>query len=343
MSSTCRAVVWKGKGHLEVVERQIPKPDPKMVLLKVRAAGICGTDLHILSGTHPHAHPPLVPGHEFAGEVYKIGKGVDKKLIGARVGSDSYVGCGECMYCRSKKTQLCEKGTRELGVNIDGGWTEYLTVPVENLYLIPENVDFTDVGAGCILNCPMAAVESVKINPSDMVVIIGDGPSSLVMIQLARLKGASKVIIAGHRERRLSLALEFGADHVINTYENDLIEFISELGSAPQVVIDAVGKAETVGMALTIAEREGRVHLFGLPEGPLNNISMDILLWKEITLTGSTGAPGLWPPVMELLSRGYLKVAPIISHRFRIEEAPKAIEFINDNPKQVIKAIFEMQ
>lgn len=339
---TCKAAVWTGVNQLEVSDRPIPKPGPGEALLRVRAAGICGTDIHILSGKHPEARPPLVPGHEFAGEVADVGEGVDEDLIGARVGSDSYVGCGKCRYCRSRQPQLCEKGTCEIGINIDGGWAEYVVVPAANLYLLPEKVEFFEVGAGCILNCPMAAIEKVGVGRGDVVLVIGDGPSSLMMIQFALLKGASRVIVAGHRQRRLSLALELGAERVVNTHTEDLAEAIKSLPGPPHVVIDAVGKSETFAAALSLAGREGRVHFFGLPEGPMDNIPLDVLLFKELTIVSSTGAPALWPKAMELMSSGRLKVAPLISHRFSIEKAPEALDFIRNNPQEIVKAIFEM-
>ncbi len=340
--SVFKAVIWKGNGTLRVMEKIVPQPGPGEVLLRVRAAGICGTDLHILSGTHPEATPPLVPGHEFAGEVHTVGEGVDTALRGARVGSDSYKGCGECGYCRSGQRQLCDRGTCEFGVNIDGGWQEFVVVPQENLYHLPEGVSYTEAGAGCILNCPMAAVEMVGIYSGDTVLIMGDGPSSLVMVQLARLKGAVTIIVAGHRKRRLELALELGADVVVNTHRDKLEDAVASVNSELSVIIDAVGKTETLSLALSLAGKRARVHLFGLPVGLIGNLPMDRFLFKELTLTGSTGAPNLWNVAMEYLSRKLLRVEPIISHRFSIEEAPEAIAFIHDNPQDVVKAIFEM-
>lgn len=342
MASTYKAAVWTGDKKVEVVEKPIPIPGQGQVLLKVKAAGICGTDLHILAGKHPEAKPPLVPGHEFAGIVADIGPDIDKSLIGRRVGSDSYIGCGKCIYCLTRQTQLCEKGTVELGVNLDGGWAEYVLVPKDNIYFLPDNVEFFISGAGCILNCPPAAIEKVNILPGDTVLIIGDGPSSLIMIQLAKLKGASKVIISGHRQIRLSLAVELGADIAVNTHQEDLFEVMNSLGRQPEVIIDAVGKSETLAAAIKIAGRMSRIHLFGLPEEPLNNLPMDLLLFKEVTLVSSTGYPKLWSTMMDYISRGLIKVSSIISHRFPIEEAPKAIDYIYGNPEKVIKAVFEM-
>lgn len=342
MRSLYRAAVWTGDDNVEIEEREVPVPGPGEVLLKIRAAGICGTDLHILSGAHPHARPPLVPGHEFAGEIVEPGKGVDRSLLGARVGSDSYIGCGKCLYCLSGRVQLCSKGTCELGIDLDGGWAEYIVVPEKNIYLLPDGVEYFEAGAGCILNCPMAAVEMVGIVPGDCVLIIGDGPSSLVMVQLARLKGASGVIVAGHREHRLNVALSLGADRVFNTHNTDLAEAMESLIIEPDVVIDAVGRSETFKTAVLLAGREGRVHLFGLPGRPMSDIPMDTFLFKELTVTGSTGRPSLWPAAMEYLSRGFLHVKPIISHRFTIDKAGEAIDFIRSNPSEIIKAVFEM-
>jgi L-gulonate 5-dehydrogenase len=341
-----RVAVWTGDNKVEVEKRPIPRPGAGEVLLKIKAAGICGTDMHILSGAHPHAKPPLVPGHEFAGEIVETGGGVDKKLAGLRVGSDSYIGCGKCVYCVSGKVQLCDKGTRELGIDMDGGWAEYIVVPEKNIYFLPDGVEYHEAGAGCILNCPMAAVEMVGIVPGDTVLIIGDGPSSLIMLQLAGLKGAAIVMIAGHREKRLAIARRLGADHVVNTHQQDLAETLGLVMKdrgvqSPDVVIDAVGSSETFNTAVSLAGKEGRIHLYGLPESAFSNISMEALLFKELKLTGSTGNPALWSTAMEFLSKGYLKVTPVISHRFQIDSAPEAIDFIRKNPKEIIKAVFE--
>lgn len=338
----CRVVVWTGNGQLEVMERPVPEPGPGKALVRVRAAGICGTDIHMLSGKHPEAAPPLVPGHEFAGEVAAVGTGVDPHLVGARVGADSYVGCGKCAYCRSQQPQLCERGACELGINIDGAWAEYVVVPADNLYLLPQNVAFHEAGAGCILNCPLAAVETLGVKPGEVVLIIGDGPSSLMLLQFARLWGAATVILAGHRPRRLALALKLGADRVLNTHTEDLVGTVKSLSVAPHVVIDAVGKSDTFAAALALAGRRGRVHLFGLPEEPMHGLPLETLLFKELTIVSSTGAPALWPRAMDLLSQGKLQVSPLISHRFALERAPEALAFIRSHPQEIVKAIFEM-
>jgi threonine dehydrogenase-like Zn-dependent dehydrogenase len=246
----------------------------------------------------------------------------------------------------SGKVQLCDKGTRELGIDMDGGWAEYIVVPEKNIYFLPDGVEYHEAGAGCILNCPMAAVEMVGIVPGDTVLIIGDGPSSLIMLQLAGLKGAAIVMIAGHREKRLAIARRLGADHVVNTHQQDLAETLGLVMKdrgvqSPDVVIDAVGSSETFNTAVSLAGKEGRIHLYGLPESAFSNISMEALLFKELKLTGSTGNPALWSTAMEFLSKGYLKVTPVISHRFQIDSAPEAIDFIRKNPKEIIKAVFE--
>jgi L-gulonate 5-dehydrogenase len=339
-----KAVVWTGSDRLEIREKSLLQlqPGPGQVLLKIRAAGICGTDLHILSGKHPEAKPPLVPGHEFAGEVVEIGTGVDPTFLYARVGSDSYIGCGRCQSCLTRQPQLCETGTRELGITLDGGWAEYIVVPQENLYRLPEGVDFSEAGAGCMLNCPMAAIERVRVAPGDVVLILGDGPSSLIMVQLARLKGAQTIVVAGHRPIRLDLARKLGADLTVDTGSGDLDAVIRSLPHSPQVVIDAVGTSKTFRQALILAGRRARVHLFGLPGEPMAGLPMETLLFKELTIVSSTGDPRLWPTAMTLMSQGLLKVAPIINYRFSLDRAAEALEFVRTHRQQVIKAIFEM-
>ena len=345
MKNTYKSIAWMGGEKLEIIEKPIPIPGKNQVLVEIKAAGICGTDFHIIEGKNPQAkEPPLVLGHEFGGIIVGIGSNLNKSILGTRIISDSYIGCGDCKYCNSNESHLCEKGTSEVGVNTDGAWAEYIVVPYKNITKIPDNIEFSVVGAGCILNCPVAAIRKVNVNFGDTVVIIGDGPSSLVMVQLARLRGAKRIILSGHREERLKIGLMLGADEIVNTHNTDLEDAIKPMPKEdlPQVVIDAVGKDDTFSQALRIAGKKGRVLLFGLPGGPVNNLPIDLLLWKELTISGSTGAPDLWETAIKLLERGYLNIKPLISHRFRLEQATEAIKFINENPKKIVKAIFEM-
>ena len=337
------AAVWKGVRQVELETREIGTPGTGEVLLRIKAAGICGTDFHILSGSHPEAEPPLVIGHEFCGEIIDLGPEVPKDAAGKRVVADSYKGCGQCSYCLSGKKQLCQVRTWEMGVNEDGGWQKYCVVPYVNLFELPEAVSYSEAGAGCLLTCPPAAVEKVGISPGDTILIIGDGPSSLVMLQLARLKGAETILIAGHRKKRLDMAAALGCDAVVNTNENDLEGWLKDLGHDPDVVIDAVGTSETFALGLRTAGREGRVHLFGLPVSPLTNLPMDMMLWKELVLTSSTGDPTYWPTALDLIAKESLSIKPLISHQFSIESAPDALEFIQSNPEEIIKAVFIME
>ena len=341
MGRTYKAVLWTAPQCVEIAEKPIPTPGRGEVLLQVKAAGICGTDLHIISGHHPQARPPLVPGHEFSGVIVELGSEVDASYLNASVGADSYRGCGHCDYCRSGRAQLCSRGTCEYGVNIDGGWAEYVVLPAANIYRLPERVSFLEAGAGCILNCPMAAVEQVGVGAGEDVLIIGDGPSSLIMVQLVRLKAARKVVISGHRSRRLAQARELGVDRAVKADEEDLPAVLRSMGVTPQVVIDAVGTSESFSAALQAAGVEGRVHLFGLPEKPFSGLPMELLLFKELRITSCTGAPRFWPAAMTLIEHGLLKVAPLITHRFDLRRAPEALAFLRENRQLVIKAVFE--
>ena len=333
------AAVWISKGVVRLEEKALRPLEPGELLLKVKAAGICGTDLHLIEGEYPNCVPPIVPGHEFAGVIEAAGDEQDAWLVGKRVGCDSYIGCGKCVYCLRGQRQLCERGTKELGVHIDGGWADYVIVPVENVYLLPDSVSFNEAGAGCILNCPIAAVESVDVKTGDFLLILGDGPSSLIMLQIARLKGANPIFIAGHRAKRLALAEALGADVAINTHVDDIFTIMGGLGKKPNVVIEAVGKSETLNWALRLAGTGARISFFGLPGAPLDGVEMEHFLFKELSLTSSTGNPSYWESAMKLLGMGLLKVAPIISHTFSLGEISEALEYINGNPEEIVKAI----
>ena len=333
------AAVWDSTGDLRLEEKSLRPLNPGEVLLRVKAAGICGTDLHLINGEYPGCIPPIVPGHEFSGLIEASGDEGNAWLAGKRVGCDSYIGCGKCVYCLNGQRQICTHGTRELGIHVDGGWAEYVIVPAENVYLLPDNVSYIEAGAGCILNCPFAAIESVNPGMGDFMLIIGDGPSSLIMLQIARLKGADPIYIAGHRAKRLALAESLGADRAINTHEEDIVSIMHNLDKEPDIVIDAVGKAETFNWALNFAGTGARINFFGLPGKPLNGIEMEHFLFKELKLTGSTGNPAYWEPAIKLLSKGLLKVRPVIGHTFKLKEINEAISYIKENPEEVVKAM----
>ena len=339
MGKTYLAAVWHSKGEVRLEEKTLRDLKPGEVLLRVKAAGICGTDLHLIEGKYPGCFPPVVPGHEFSGIIEAAGDVSDEWLVGKRVGADSYVGCGECVFCLQKERQLCEKGVRELGVHLDGGWAEYLILPKENIYFLADSVLFEEAGAGCILNCTMAAIEKIGVCAGDFVLILGDGPSSLIMIQLAKLKGAEIAVVTGHRDKRLGLAAELGADKTINTHTEDIESCIEKYGREPDVVIDAVGRSETLNQALRLVRKKGRIHLFGLPEGSLAGLEMEHFIFKEIFLTSSTGNPALWQTSAMYLAKGWLQVKPLISHRVKLEEIVSAIDFIKTNSKEIVKAV----
>jgi len=339
MNKQYLAAVWHSKGDVRPEEKRLRPLGPDELLMKVKAAGICGTDLHLINGEYPGCIPPVVPGHEFAGVIEAAGDESNNWLIGKRVGGDSYLGCGACVYCLQEERQLCRRGVRELGVHLDGGWAEYLILPKENIYLLPDGISLEEAGSGCILNCSMAAVEKVGVHAGDFVLIIGDGPSSLVMLQLARLKGATTVVVAGHRDKRLKLAVQLGADEAIDTREHDVSAILDKYAKEPDVVIDAVGKSETLNLAFKLVRKKGRIHLFGLPSKPLDGLSMEAFIFKEMTLTSSTGHPALWRSVTDYISKGLLQVKPLITHRFTLSEIEYALDFIRQNPNDMIKAI----
>ena len=336
---TYMAATWQGKNKVTLENKFIRPLAGGEVLIKVKAAGICGTDLHLIAGKYPGCKAPLVPGHEFAGDVVEAGENVDQELLGKKVGCDSYIGCGKCEFCLRSERHLCKLGTCEIGVNIDGGWAEYVIVPQENIYILPDTVTYEEAGAGCILNCPLAAIEKAGVGAGDFIVIIGDGPSSLIMIQLARLKGASRIMVIGHRDKRLALAKELGADKIVNTLDCDISNVMKKLDRKPNVIIDAVGKAETLAWALEFSGIGTRIHFFGLPGGPLDGIEMKHFLFKELMLISSTGNPSYWPTAMKYLETGLLRVKPLISHKFRLSDIVNSLDYIHKNSKEIIKAI----
>ena len=336
-----KAAVWTGPGRIET--RQVPDPamDDGEVRVRLRAAGFCGTDVHIISGELKVASPPLILGHEFAGEVVEVGSRVRGVRVGTRAAVDSYLNCGRCEPCARGRKHIC-KSVTEYGVDRDGGWAEYVVVKPDQIHALPENVSYEEAAAMCVLNCPLASVRKVGIELGESVLILGDGPASLVFCQLVKLRGAGRVVLTGHHEHRLDLARRLGADHVLNTLGTHLEAAARDLlPGGPQVVIDAVGSEETLQAALSLVRSDGRICLFGVPVRPLQ-VPLVHMVYKTLTMVSATGAPDLWEVGNSLVARGLVQLKPLITHTFPLERAMDAYELVRGRADRVIKVVFVM-
>lgn len=313
-----------------------PAPGPGEALVRVRRAGICGSDMHILHGANPFAEYPRVIGHEFAGEVIETGAGVDSVTPGDRVVVDPVLSCGHCYACRIGRSNVCGN-LLVLGVHRDGGFRDYAVVPAANCVKIPDNLP-VEIAA---LAEPFAVAANVLsrtgIGPEDTVLIYGAGTVGLTVLQVARLHGA-RCIVTDPDTARLARASGYGAAVVLNPRETSVPEAVQSEndGLGPTVVIDGAGIPALLEEACRIASPAGRIGLLGFSPAPCN-ISQQEIVKKELTLVGSRLNRRFIPQTVEWLASGKLQPAGMITQTFAARDARAAFDLIERDPASTIK------
>ncbi|QZA34327.1 zinc-dependent alcohol dehydrogenase family protein [Hydrogenibacillus sp. N12] len=322
-----KAAVLRGIGRIELEEREVPSPAYGEVVIRVEACGICGTDQHIYHGLPGSAAvtPPRVLGHELAGEVVEIGEGVSELSIGDRVSVDPNIYCGRCRYCRDGRPHLCES-LQAVGVTRDGGMAEYCRVPVANCHRLPDSMSSIEGAMVEPLGCVLHGIRKINVWPGASVLIIGGGFIGQLMLQAVKLHGASPVIISEPDEAKHELALRLGADVVVNPLRGDDLEReLKRIGGA-DIVVECVGKAETMQQAVQSARKGGQILLFGV-SSPDTRIAISPyeVFSKELTIRGSFINPHTHTAAISLIEQGKVRISPLISHTFRLEEVPEVM------------------
>ena len=341
-----KAWVWEGVDKLRL-DKAYPDPvaKPGWVVLKVRAAGICTTDVSIIRGRFGAWNPPGVLCHEICGEVVEMGGGAKGVKVGDRVVVETSVGCGICVKCRTGNKHLCP-GAGEIGFPpFDGGYAEYVAVPDNCCRRMPDAM--TDE-QGAILEASICPFGRMYRNPPQMgatVLVQGVGVAGLSFIQSVKCFGAKKVIAAGRNLSRLADARRFGADIVVNTNEQSLAEIVrSETdGLGADVSIDAAGAAATFENAIALCAAGGTVHLYGIPAaGTKMALPTDDVIFRQLTIIGGTNNELAWTPLMDLVAQGKFNNADMVTHRFGFDELPAAIDLVDRHPDGLIKAVLNL-
>ncbi|HEV7253329.1 MAG TPA: zinc-dependent alcohol dehydrogenase family protein [Mesorhizobium sp.] len=319
-----RAVRFNAVGRLALEEVGRPEPGPGEVLVRVEAAGICGTDRHIFAGEFS-AKPPVTLGHEFCGIVEALGDSVSGLSLGDRITVDPNIACGRCAMCRAGRVNLCESLVA-IGIHRDGGFADYAVVPQGQAFRLPENLDPLH-GAFCEpLACCIHGVDMAAIKPGQSVVVLGGGVIGMLVVQLAKLAGADRVALSTRQAAKRRLAEELGATDTIDPSAGNVIAAISGasglLPGGADVVIECAGVPETVSQAPWLARRGGTVVILGVlaPDVRVEISPFDVLL-RELKILGSFVNPFTQGRSAELISSGAVTVETLISRRVRLSEA----------------------
>ena len=323
-----KASYFLGKGSFEV--RQAPElhPGPGEVVIKNMVCGVCGTDVHIFHGEPGSAdvNPPVVLGHEYSGEVVEVGEGVTALKPGDHVTVDPNIYCGECVYCRNGKKQLCET-MQAVGVTRDGGFGEYSLVPAAQAFKLGDSVPYEAGAMAEPVACCLHGIDLAGIKAGDRVCIVGGGAIGLIMLQLAKLSGASTLVLSEPNEKRRQVALSLGADAAIDPTAPDAgSAYEAALGDGADVVIECVGNNAAVKSAFQLAKKGATIVLFSVPKV---DATFDLPLFdvykKELTIRGSFVNPDTHERAVRLINSGKLDFTSIITHRFNLDQLPEAI------------------
>ncbi len=327
MQAVVKAEAAPGAGIREV---QIPTYGRNDVLVKVKVASICGTDLHIYEWdrwAQGRIHPPLIPGHEFCGEVVEFGDEVTSVKKGDFVSAEMHVACGKCLQCRTGEAHICQN-VKIIGVDTDGAFAEYVIIPESNIWKLDPEIPEEYAS---ILDPLGNAVHSVLAGEiaAKTVAITGCGPIGLFSIAVARAVGATTIFAIEVNEHRRKLATKMKADYALDPSKEDVRAIVAEKtgGFGVDVVLEMAGHPDAIRTAFDIVRRGGRISLLGLTSKPIPlNFSEDII-FKGITIQGINGRRmyQTWYQMTALLKSGRLDLRPVITDRIPMKDFSKAM------------------
>lgn len=334
-----KAVVFHGVHDIRVEDIPVPEVEPGSLLIKVKACGICGTDLHI----YKHGgREGIIFGHEFAGEVVKIGAGVAGIKGGDTITGIGYRPCRQCYWCQQMQFNRCPKPAL-MGNQLPGAMAEYVVIPSAQLgrtiFHIPAPLTYDDGASVEPLAIAVRAVKKARPQPQDTVVVLGTGIIGLFTIQVLKAMGVAKIIATGHRTKRLEAAESSGADLIINATKEDPIPLVREATSQmlADIAIECAGSPETFKQAIEMVHSGGSIVLVGMFERPFN-WNPTVVVDKSLTLIGSIA--GHFPGAIELLQAGKANAKLLITHELPLDRAKDAFE-MQLNSQDAVKVMLK--
>lgn len=330
-----KAAVLEGPGRMVYTEVPDPVVDDDSALLRVEAVAVCGSDLRILDHGNPRVKPPTIIGHETAGVIVAAGKNVTRVKVGDRVAVGADVPCGQCRWCRNGLGNNCAINYA-IGYQIPGAFAEYMLLPrlvLEEGPVTPfsDKLSFEEAALAEPLACAINGLELANMQLGKTVVIIGLGPIGCMMIDLARVMGAVKVIGVQRSRLRMEIARAYEADVYIASDEEDVVARCREEtgGEGPDIVMTTCGSVEAHEQAIEMVAHRGVVNLFGglsKDARPMSVLS-NTIHYKECFVTGSHGSvPRHHEVAVQLLEKGMVRVKPLITHRFPLSQIDQALE-----------------
>ena len=313
-----KALVLNEYSKLDFQEFPAPVPGEGEALVRVRACGVCGSDIHGWDGSTGRRKPPLIMGHEAAGEIAALGPRVERWNKGDRVTFDSTIYCGECAYCRSGQVNLCEN-RRVIGVSPGeyrqhGAFAEYVTLPARLLYTLPTELTYERAAMVEPVSIAVHAVQRAKVAATDTAVVVGTGMIGLLVVQALRWAGCGTVIAVDIDDKKLALAAELGAHHTLRSDSGNPVAAIQKLtgGRGADLAFEVVGFTPTLDLALRSLKKGGTAVLVG-NLAPKTDFPLQVVVTRELSVLGSCASAGEYPLCLDLIARGVIRVDPLIS------------------------------
>lgn len=341
-----KALLLKQYMDLEVADLPRPEIGPHEVLVRVRACGICGSDVHGLDGSTGRRIPPLVMGHEAAGVIAEVGRDVAGWKPGERVTFDSTVSCGRCYFCRRGDINLCDN-RQVLGVSCgdyrrNGAFAEYVSAPENILYRLPDSLPFDHAA---MIEAVSIAVHAVNLTPhslGDTAVVVGSGMIGQLTIQAAKIAGFGRVFAVDIDDAKLHMAQKLGADETFNSKNCDVPKEIAARtrGHGADVALEAVGATAPIATAIASVRKGGTVTLIG-NIAPKIELPLQSVVTRQIRLQGSCASSGEYPACIELLSSGAIRVDSLISARTGLDDAPSWFDRLYRHEPNLMKVIVQ--
>ncbi len=331
-----KTLTVENKNNINLVYKDKPECKKDEVIVHVKHAGICGSDIHILHGNNPFVVYPRVTGHEFAGIINELGSNVDDLTVGDHVVIDPVISCGECRPCRNGRFNSC-LNMQVFGVHRDGGFSEYQSVPAKNIYKISKDVPLKQAALVEPYTIAANVFDRLKPNGGDRVLIYGAGVIGLTLVQVAKILGIPSIVI-DVVDAKLELAKEFGAEYIINSKRVDVEKKIMELteGEGVPLIADAVCIPALLPQIIRLAAPAGSVCLLGFSAEPSALVQMEVIK-KELTIVGSRLNNKMFPRVIKWMESGQLNAEAIVTHDFGIDEYLEAFDQIETNPENTRK------
>lgn len=323
-----KAAVYFGRHDLRVVDVEERSAGDNEVKVSIKFCGVCGTDIHIYEGDGGSSAvvPPLIIGHEFSGVVSGVGKNVKSVKVGDRVSVDPNDMCGECYFCRNAQAHFC-KNSIGIGTTYPGGFAEYVIVREKQVFRIPDSLSFETAALVETVSCCLHGIDLCNIKTGQTTLIIGAGPIGLLMLQLAKMSGAGKIIVSEIVPEKRELALKYGANTVIDPANEDIGAVLNANSENIGCVIECAGTVRTIEQAIKYAGKGATVMMFGLvaPEATAAIKPYEIFQ-KEITLTSSFINPYTFDRAIEILALGKVRTDGIITDIVPLAEINKVFE-----------------